>query len=57
MLKEIYEQPAVITETLGGRLTEDGAVWLEGVGFDLNRTADRRGERSTAAASTWHARF
>ncbi len=34
MLKEIYEQPAVVTETLGGRLEEDGSVWLEDVTFD-----------------------
>jgi glucosamine--fructose-6-phosphate aminotransferase (isomerizing) len=34
MLKEIHEQPDVITETLGGRLTEDGSVWLEDVEFD-----------------------
>jgi glucosamine--fructose-6-phosphate aminotransferase (isomerizing) len=34
MLKEIHEQPDVITETLGGRLSEDGNVWLEDVEFD-----------------------
>ena len=34
MLKEIHEQPDVITETLGGRLDQDGGVWLEDVGFD-----------------------
>jgi glucosamine--fructose-6-phosphate aminotransferase (isomerizing) len=34
MLKEIHEQPAVITETLASRLGPDGSVWLEDVGFD-----------------------
>ncbi|MGI9608656.1 MAG: glutamine--fructose-6-phosphate transaminase (isomerizing), partial [Acidimicrobiia bacterium] len=34
MLKEIHEQPAVVTETLGGRLEEDGTAWLENVDFD-----------------------
>jgi len=33
MLKEIHEQPDVITETLGGRLDTDGGVWLEDVVF------------------------
>jgi len=43
MLKEIHEQPAVVTETLAGRLAEDGSAWLEHVDFgddfvrDLNR--------------------
>jgi glucosamine--fructose-6-phosphate aminotransferase (isomerizing) len=34
MLKEIHEQPVVVTETLAGRIDEDGTVWLEDVGFD-----------------------
>jgi glucosamine--fructose-6-phosphate aminotransferase (isomerizing) len=34
MLKEIHEQPAVVTETLAGRMDELGAVWLEDVKFD-----------------------
>ena len=34
MLKEIHEQPVVVTETLGGRIGESGEVWLEDVGFD-----------------------
>ncbi len=34
MLKEIHQQPTVITETLGGRLDEDGSVWLDDVHFD-----------------------
>ncbi len=34
MLKEIHEQPAVVTETLAGRLEEDGSAWLDHVDFD-----------------------
>ncbi len=34
MLKEIHEQPAVVTETLAGRLEEDGSAWLDNVHFD-----------------------
>ncbi len=34
MLKEIHEQPSVITETLASRLDQSGAVWLEDVAFD-----------------------
>jgi len=34
MLKEIHEQAVVVTETLAGRLDEDGMVWLEDVAFD-----------------------
>jgi len=43
MLKEINEQPAVVTETLAGRLDGDGAVWLEDVQFDdgFARTIDK----------------
>jgi len=33
MLKEIFEQPVVITETLSGRSTNDGTVELEDVDF------------------------
>jgi glucosamine--fructose-6-phosphate aminotransferase (isomerizing) len=34
MLKEIHEQPAVVTETLAGRLEQDGSAWLDNVNFD-----------------------
>ncbi|NND03409.1 MAG: glutamine--fructose-6-phosphate transaminase (isomerizing), partial [Acidimicrobiia bacterium] len=34
MLKEIHEQPAVVTETLAGRLEADGSAWLDHVDFD-----------------------
>ncbi len=39
MLKEIFEQPNVIKETLAGRIDEDGAVHL---GNELGEIADQR---------------
>jgi glucosamine--fructose-6-phosphate aminotransferase (isomerizing) len=43
MLKEIHEQPAVVTETVAGRLDGEGEVWLEDVHFDgeFARSIDR----------------
>ena len=49
MLKEIHEQPAVVTETLAGRLDEDGSVWLEDVGFDDDYAARSTGSGSPPA--------
>ncbi len=55
MLKEIYEQPSVVTETLAGRLDEDGTVWLEDVSFDDDyvRSLDR--VWITACGTAFHA--
>jgi len=55
MLKEIHEQPAVVTETLGGRLDEDGTAWLEDVTFDddFARNFDRLW--ITACGTAYHA--
>jgi glucosamine--fructose-6-phosphate aminotransferase (isomerizing) len=55
MLKEIHEQPAVITETLGGRLDEAGSVWLEGVGFDDDYAASIDRVWITACGTAYHA--
>ncbi len=55
MLKEIHEQPAVITETLGGRLDEDGAVWLEDVAFDDAFARDLDTVWITACGTAYHA--
>ncbi|MGI9529004.1 MAG: glutamine--fructose-6-phosphate transaminase (isomerizing) [Acidimicrobiia bacterium] len=55
MLKEIYEQPAVITETLAGRLDEDGTVWLEDVGFDDAYAAAIGRVWITACGTAFHA--
>jgi glucosamine--fructose-6-phosphate aminotransferase (isomerizing) len=55
MLKEINEQPAVITETLAGRLAEDGTVWLEDVGFDDEYAASIGRVWITACGTAYHA--
>jgi glucosamine--fructose-6-phosphate aminotransferase (isomerizing) len=55
MLKEIHEQPAVITETLAGRLDEDGTVWLEDVSFDDDYVRDLDRVWITACGTAYHA--
>ncbi len=55
MLKEIYEQPEVITETLAGRLSEDGTVWLEDVVFDDAYIAELDRVWITACGTAYHA--
>ncbi len=55
MLKEIHEQPDVITETLGGRLNDDGSVSLEGVQFDDGYIADLDRVWITACGTAYHA--
>jgi glucosamine--fructose-6-phosphate aminotransferase (isomerizing) len=55
MLKEIYEQPDVITETLGGRINEDGSVRLEDVAFDDAYIADLDRVWITACGTAYHA--
>ncbi|MEA2024472.1 MAG: glutamine--fructose-6-phosphate transaminase (isomerizing) [Actinomycetota bacterium] len=55
MLKEIYEQPDVIAETLAGRINEDGTVWLEDVAFDDAYIADLDRVWITACGTAYHA--
>ncbi|MEN8041096.1 MAG: glutamine--fructose-6-phosphate transaminase (isomerizing) [Actinomycetota bacterium] len=55
MLKEIHEQPDVITETLGGRLDADGRVWLEDVEFDDTYIAGLDRVWITACGTAYHA--
>jgi glucosamine--fructose-6-phosphate aminotransferase (isomerizing) len=55
MLKEIKEQPAVVTETLAGRLDEDGTVWLEDVKFDDAYLRDLDRVWITACGTAYHA--
>ncbi|MFO7699730.1 MAG: glutamine--fructose-6-phosphate transaminase (isomerizing) [Acidimicrobiia bacterium] len=55
MLKEINEQPSVITETLAGRLDESGTVWLEDVGFDDAYAASIGRVWITACGTAYHA--
>lgn len=54
MLKEIHEQPAVVTETLASRL-EAGSVWLEDVGFDDEYAAGINRVWITACGTAFHA--
>jgi len=55
MLKEIHEQPTVITETLGGRLDEGGSVWLDDVHFDDAFARDLDTVWVTACGTAYHA--
>ncbi|MGZ8753786.1 MAG: glutamine--fructose-6-phosphate transaminase (isomerizing) [Acidimicrobiia bacterium] len=55
MLKEIYEQPAVIEETLRGRLQPDGSVTLERVEFPAGFVASLEKIWITACGTAYHA--
>jgi len=55
MLKEIHEQPSVVTETLASRLDADGTVWLEDVGFDDDYAAAIDRVWITACGTAFHA--
>ena len=55
MLKEIHEQPAVVTETLAGRLDEDGTAWLEDVRFSDDFARDFDEVWITACGTAFHA--
>jgi glucosamine--fructose-6-phosphate aminotransferase (isomerizing) len=55
MLKEIHEQPAVITETVAGRLGESGRAHLEDVHFDDQFSRDLERIWITACGTAFHA--
>jgi len=55
MLKEIHEQPEVISETLRGRLRADGTVGLEDVRFDDAYIAELDRVWITACGTAYHA--
>ena len=55
MLKEIHEQPAVIAETVAGRLEDDGTAWLESVDFDDEFAASLDRIWVTACGTAYHA--
>jgi len=55
MLKEIYEQPGVIEETLRGRLQPDGTAVLEGVDFPDGFIAGLEKVWITACGTAYHA--
>lgn len=55
MLKEIYEQPAVIEETLRGRLDPDGSAALEGLDFPEGFVGGLEKIWITACGTAFHA--
>jgi glucosamine--fructose-6-phosphate aminotransferase (isomerizing) len=55
MLKEIYEQPMVIEETLRGRMQIDGSVELEGVAFPDGFVQGLEKIWITACGTAYHA--
>ena len=55
MLKEIHEQPAVVTETIAGRIDPGGTVWLEDVHFDDTFVGDIDQIWVTACGTAYHA--
>jgi glucosamine--fructose-6-phosphate aminotransferase (isomerizing) len=55
MLKEIFEQPQAATETLSGRLRDDGAVVLEDVAFPEGFAGDLDKIWITACGTAYHA--
>ncbi|HKI23558.1 MAG TPA: glutamine--fructose-6-phosphate transaminase (isomerizing) [Gaiellaceae bacterium] len=54
MLKEIYEQPESIAETIGDR-TRHGKLVLEGLGMDFQQLADLRRIVILACGTAYHA--
>ncbi len=55
MLKEIFEQPAAATETLSGRITEDGTVDLDGVDWPEGLVENLDRIWITACGTAFHA--
>jgi glutamine---fructose-6-phosphate transaminase (isomerizing) len=55
MLKEIFEQPTAATETLSGRITDDGRIDLDGVDWSDEFLADLDRIWITACGTAFHA--
>jgi len=55
LLKEIFEQPVAGTETLSGRITEDGRIDLDGVEWPAGFAAGLDGIWITACGTAFHA--
>jgi glucosamine--fructose-6-phosphate aminotransferase (isomerizing) len=56
MLKEIYEQPRALIDTLAGRLqNEEGDVYLEDLGLSQEQLADLDKIFIIACGTSWHA--
>jgi len=56
MLKEIFEQPRAITDTIRGRISQEtGAIHLEEVGISQERLARIKKIFIVACGTSWHA--
>ena len=56
MLKEIYEQPRALADTIAGRaLVEEGDVYLENLGLDEEQLAALEKIFIIACGTSWHA--
>ncbi len=56
MLKEIYEQPRALADTIAGRaLVEEGDVYLEDLGLDEEQLAGLEKIFIIACGTSWHA--
>ncbi|MFQ5966580.1 MAG: glutamine--fructose-6-phosphate transaminase (isomerizing) [Acidimicrobiia bacterium] len=55
MAKEIHEQPVVVTETIAGRLDQNGSVWLEDVGLEDAFAKSLEKIWITACGTAYHA--
>ncbi len=56
MLKEIYEQPRAVADTIAGRLRDDeGDVYLEDLGLDDDALRQVRRIFIVACGTSWHA--
>jgi glucosamine--fructose-6-phosphate aminotransferase (isomerizing) len=56
MLKEIYEQPRAVRDTIAGRLMEgDGDVYLEDLAFSDRQLASIKRMVIVACGTSWHA--
>jgi glucosamine--fructose-6-phosphate aminotransferase (isomerizing) len=55
MLKEIYEQPRAITDTIRGRITEEGDVLLDGVKPEETELQKVKKVYIIACGTSWHA--
>nr|WP_303721880.1 glutamine--fructose-6-phosphate transaminase (isomerizing) [Malonomonas rubra] len=56
MLKEIYEQPRAVADTIVGRLqTEEGDIYLEGIGLSDQQLQQLEKIFIIACGTSWHA--
>jgi glutamine---fructose-6-phosphate transaminase (isomerizing) len=55
MLKEIYEQPKVVRDTLAGRIREDGSVDLSEIGLSETKLKQIRKVTMFACGTAYHA--